>query len=151
MESVVRAVIVYVFLLIVVRLSGKRTLSEATAFDLVLLLIISETTQQAMVDNNHSMTNAALLILTLVSADVLLSLAKHWFPSLDPILDGTAIILIRDGKVLKDRLNRERVDLSDVLEAARQQLGLEELSQIKLAVLERSGEISVIPKRGVTS
>jgi uncharacterized membrane protein YcaP (DUF421 family) len=146
MESIIRAAIVYGFLLIVFRLSGKRTLSEATAFDLVLLLIISETTQQAMVDSDHSMTNGALLILTLVTLDVLLSLAKQWFPKLDPVLDGMAVILIRDGNVLKDRLNRERVDQADILEAAREQLGLEDLDQIKLAVLERSGQISIIPK-----
>lgn len=146
MESVIRGLIVYVFLLVVFRISGKRTLSEATAFDLVLLLIISETTQQAMVDNDHSMTNAALLILTLVGADILLSLVKRWFPILEPILDGTAVILVRDGHLLQDRMDRERVDVGDILEAARLQLGLEELAQIKLAVLERGGKISIVPQ-----
>src|SRR6186997_784732 len=101
MESVVRGLVVYFFLLIVFRIAGKRTLSEATAFDLVLLLIISETTQEAMVDNDHSMTNGGVLIFTLVGADILLSYAKQWFPALDPVLEGTAVILLRDGKVLK--------------------------------------------------
>ena len=146
MESVIRALIVYAFLLLVFRISGKRTLSQATAFDLVLLLIISETTQQAMVDNDHSMVNAAILILTLVGADVLLSLIKHWIPATDPILDGSAVILMKDGKVLQERLDYERVDANDILESARLQLGLERLDQIKIAVLERSGEISVVPK-----
>ena len=146
MESVVRGLIVYVFVLIVFRISGKRTLSEATAFDLILLLIISETTQQAMVDNDHSMVNAAILILTLVGADILLSMVKQWIPATDPILDGTAVILMRDGKLLQDRLNRERIDGNDILESARLQLGLESLDQIKLAVLERGGKISVVPK-----
>lgn len=146
MESVIRGLIVYAFLLLVFRISGKRTLSEATTFDLVLLLIISETTQQAMVGNDHSMTNAALLILTLVGADILLSLVKQWFPVLEPMLDGTAVILVRDGQPLKDRMDRERVDAEDILEAARLQLGLEEMSQIKLAVLERGGKISVVPR-----
>jgi uncharacterized membrane protein YcaP (DUF421 family) len=146
MEAVVRGLIVYVFLLVVFRIAGKRTLSEATAFDLVLLLIISETTQQAMVDNDHSMTNGAILVLTLVAADIGLSLAKQWLPWLDPVIDGTAVILMRDGQVLKDRLNRERVDTHDILEAARLQRGLESLDQIKLAVLERGGDISVVPR-----
>jgi uncharacterized membrane protein YcaP (DUF421 family) len=146
MESVLRGLVVYFFVLMVFRISGKRTHSEATTFDLVLLLIISETTQQAMVNGDHSMTNAAILILTLVGADMLLSFAKQRFPSLDPVLDGTAVILLRDGKVLRDRLNHERVDTSDILEAAREQLGLEHLHQIKLAVLERSGQISIVPK-----
>lgn len=146
MESVIRGLIVYVFVLVVFRISGKRTLSEATAFDLILLLIISETTQQAMVDNDHSMVNAAILILTLVGADIFLSLVKQWFPATDPILDGTAVVLMRDGKLLQDRLNRERVDANDILESARLQLGLENLDQVKLAILERSGRISVVPK-----
>src|SRR5688572_33196217 len=119
MEPVARGLIVYAFLLLVFRIAGKRTLSEATAFDLVLLLIISETTQQAMVDNDHSMTNGALLILTLVAADIVLSVIKQWLPFLDPVLDGTAVILVRDGKLQQDRLNRERVDANDILEAAR--------------------------------
>jgi uncharacterized membrane protein YcaP (DUF421 family) len=146
MESVVRGAVVYLFLLLVFRISGKRTLSEATAFDLVLLLIISETTQQAMVDGDHSMTNAALLILTLVGLDILLSLLKQRIPALDSVLDGVAVILVRNGEVLHDRLNRERVDTSDILEAARLQQGLQDLSQIELAVLERSGRISVVPR-----
>jgi uncharacterized membrane protein YcaP (DUF421 family) len=146
MDSILRGVIVYLFLLIVFRIAGKRTLSEATAFDLVLLLIISETTQQAMVDNDHSMTNGALLVLTLVGTDILLSVLKQRLPILDPILDGTAVILLRDGHVLENRLSRERVDKNDILEAARSQRGLDSLDQIKLAVLERGGEISVIPR-----
>lgn len=146
MSSVIRGLVVYLFLLLIFRISGKRTLSEATAFDLVLLLIISETTQQAMVDSDHSMTNGALLILTLVGVDILLSVLKQWIPALDPVLDGSAVILVRDGKLLQDRLNRERVDANDILEAARLQLGLESLDQIKLAVLERGGKISVVPK-----
>jgi uncharacterized membrane protein YcaP (DUF421 family) len=146
MESVIRGLIVYVFVLVVFRISGKRTLAEATAFDLILLLIISETTQQAMVDNDHSMVNAAILILTLVGADILLSMVKQWFPATDPILDGTAVVLMRDGKLLQDRLNRERVDANDILESARLQLGLENLDQVKLAILERSGRISIVPK-----
>ena len=146
MDSILRGVIVYLFLLIVFRIAGKRTLSEATAFDLVLLLIISETTQQAMVDNDHSMTNGALLVLTLVGTDILLSLLKQRLPFLDPILDGTAVILMRDGQVLEDRLTRERVDKNEILEAARIQLGIESLDEVKLAVLERGGDISIIPR-----
>jgi uncharacterized membrane protein YcaP (DUF421 family) len=146
MEPVIRGLIVYLFLLIVFRVAGKRTLSEATTFDLVLLLIISETTQQAMVDGDHSMTNGALLILTLVGADILLSLLKQWSPALETVMDGTAVILIRNGRVLQERLQRERIDVADILEAAREQRGLTDLDQIEMAILERSGQISIIPK-----
>src|ERR671910_264411 len=104
MDSVIRGLAVYIFLLLVFRISGKRTLSEATAFDLVLLLIISETTQQAMVDNDHSLTNCAVLVLTLVGIDIALSVVKQWSPAIDVILDGTAVILMKDGQLLEDRL-----------------------------------------------
>src|SRR5687768_12240729 len=146
MESVVRALIVYLFLLLVFRISGKQTLSETSNFDLVLLLIISETTQQAMVDNDHSMTNAALLILTLVGAAVVLSVIKQWSPTVDRWIDGVAVVLINEGKLEHQRMNRERVDENDILEAARAQQGLESLDQIKFAVLERGGKITVVPK-----
>ena len=146
MESVIRGLLVYFFLLIVFRISGKQTLSETSNFDLVLLLIISETTQQAMVDNDHSMTNAALLILTLVGAAVLLSVIKQWSPTVDRWIDGMAVVLIKEGKLEHQRMNRERVDENDILEAAREQQGLESIGQIKFAVLERGGKITVVPK-----
>jgi uncharacterized membrane protein YcaP (DUF421 family) len=147
MDSVIRGLLTYLFLLLVFRISGKRTLSEATSFDLVLLLIISETTQQAMVQNDHSMTNGVLLIVTLVGVDILLSLLKQWFPAVDAWLDGVPVVIMDNGKVLKDRLNRERVDESDILEAAREQEGLESLDQIRYAVLERGGKITIVPRR----
>lgn len=145
MESVVRAAVVYAFLLVVFRLAGKRTLSEATTFDLVLLLIISETTQHAMVGDDHSLVNAGVLILTLVGLDIALSIAKHHLPGLDPILDGTAVIVVRNGKLVQPVADRERVDVQDILEAARCQALIERLDQIKLAVIERSGNISILP------
>jgi uncharacterized membrane protein YcaP (DUF421 family) len=148
MESVVRALLVYIFLLLVFRISGKRTLSQATNFDLVLLLIISETVQQAMVDDDHSLTNGMLLILTLVGASIGLSLLKQRFPRVDAIIDGVPLVIVADGRLLHDRMDRERVDEGDLLEAARQAHGLERLDQIKYAVLERNGEITIVPTPG---
>jgi uncharacterized membrane protein YcaP (DUF421 family) len=148
MEPVIRALVVYLFLLVVFRISGKRTLSETSSFDLILLLIISETTQQAMVDGDHSMTNAALLVITLVSLDVLLSLVKRWSPSVESWLDGLPLIILRNGKPLEDRMHRERVDEADILEAGREKFGLKSLEEMEYAVLERHGDISVVPKRG---
>lgn len=145
MESVIRGLIVFFFLLLVFRLAGKRTLAETSSFDLVLLLIISETTQQAMVDSDHSMTNAALLVLTLVGADVVISLIKQRSRAVEHLVDGMPIVILEDGKPLKDRMDRERVDENDILEAARRQEGIEHLGEIKFAVLERSGEITVVP------
>lgn len=146
MESVLRGLLVYSFLLLVFRLSGKRTLSQSTNFDLVLLLIISETTQQAMVDSDHSITNGFLLILTLVGLTVAISLLKQKFPAAEQFLDGKPLILIDRGELKSERMNKSRVDEEDLLEAARMMHGLERLDQIKYAILERNGEISIVPK-----
>jgi uncharacterized membrane protein YcaP (DUF421 family) len=150
MDSIVRGLVVYVFLLIVFRIAGRRTLSETTTFDLVMLLIISETTQQAMVDNDHSITNGFLLILTLVGTSLLLSVVKIRFPGLDKWIDGLPVVVIRDGKVLRDPMVKVQVDEDDVLEAARSAHGLERMQQIKHAVVERDGHITVVPQQGST-
>ena len=145
MDTVFRGLLTYTFLLIVFRISGKRTLSQATSFDLVLLLIISETTQQAMVDNDHSITNGFLLIITLIGTSILLAALKQFFPKLDLFLDGQPVLVINKGKLLKDVMNKTHVDEEDILSAARMLHGLERLDQIKYAILERDGNISIVP------
>lgn len=146
MDSILRGVVVYVFLLVIFRIAGKRTLSQTTTFDLVLLLIISETTQQAMVDNDHSMTNGALLIGTLVGLTILLSVLKQRFPKLDLLLEGAPLVIVDKGKLLRDRMDKCRVDESEILSAARQTQGLARMDQIEYAIVERNGDISIIPK-----
>jgi uncharacterized membrane protein YcaP (DUF421 family) len=146
MESVVRGLAMYLILLVVFRLAGKRTLSETSSFDLVLLLIISETTQQAMVDSDHSLTNAVVLILTLVCADVLLSLWKQRSKLVQRAVDAAPVVIVQDGRMLAEAANAERIDEQEIMEAARRQMGLESLSQIRFAVLEGSGKITVVPK-----
>ncbi len=133
-------------MLTVIRASGRRILGEMTSFDFVLLLVISEATQNAMVGNDFSLTNGALVILTLVGLDVALSLAKSRWERLDRWIDGVPTILVEDGRLLTDRMRRARVGADDILEAARELQGLERVDQIKYAVLERDGGISVIPK-----
>jgi uncharacterized membrane protein YcaP (DUF421 family) len=145
MQSVLRAVAIYAFLLLIFRITGKRSLAQITVFDFVLMLIIGEATQQALLGEDFSVINAYIVIGTLMFLELGLSLVKGWFPGLDPILDGTPLVIVENGKLLKHRITRERVDLSDVLTAARERHGLERLDQIKYAVLERSGGISIVP------
>jgi uncharacterized membrane protein YcaP (DUF421 family) len=146
MDSVLRAAAIYAFLMLIFRLTGKRTLAQITAFDFVLLLIIGEATQQALLGNDFSIINACVVIGTLMFLELGLSLAKGRWPRLDPVLDSTPVVIVEDGRLLEDRATQERVDLSDVLAAARDRHGLERLEQIKFAVLERSGGISIIPR-----
>lgn len=151
MESVVRGLVVYAFLLIVFRLAGKRTLAQATNFELVLLLIISETTQQAMVDDDHSVTNGFLLILTLIGCTILLSVLKQRFRVLEKWLDDVPLVVFENGRMHHERMDKLRVDEQDILAAAREHQGLENLGEIKYAIVERNGEITIIPKRNEKS
>ncbi|MBA3659010.1 MAG: DUF421 domain-containing protein [Gemmatimonadales bacterium] len=146
MSSVMRAVVVYLFLLALFRLAGKRSLSQVTTFDLVLTLIISEAVQQALISDDNSMTNAFLLVLTLVGLDILLSFIKQRSQRLSRLLDGTPVVVVEDGRLLRDRMKRERVDEGDILHAAREHQGLASLDEIAYAVVERSGGITVVPK-----
>jgi uncharacterized membrane protein YcaP (DUF421 family) len=146
MDAVLRAAAIYFFLLALFRISGSRTLADATAFDLVLLLIVAEATQQALVGTDYSVTAAVLLILTLVGVDIALSFAKQRSRRLERIMDGMPVVLVEDGRALTGPMNRARVDEKDIMSAARLHQGLERLDQIKFAVLESSGGISIIPR-----
>lgn len=146
MESVLRAAALYAFLLVLFRITGRRALSEITTFDFVLLLVIGEATQQALLGDDFSVINAFVVIATLVLIDILLSLFKERLPQVGRFLDGVPLIVVEYGKPLTERLRKARITEEDILEAARQSQGLERLEQIRFAVLEKNGQISVIPE-----
>lgn len=146
MESVIRGLTIYLFLWLVFRISGKRTLAETSPFELVLLLIISEVTNEAMVDSDHSITNAFLLIMTLTAISVVFSFIKHYSAAANRWLEGLPLPLIREGKVLKENLDKARVDEEEILMSARFTQGVDRLEDIKNATVENDGKISVIPR-----
>jgi len=146
-NPVLRAAVIYFFLLAVFRLAGKRTFSQMTSFDFVLLLIVAEATQQALVGNDYSLTQSLLVIVTLVGIDIFLSLVKQRFPRIEKWVDGVPLVIVENGRPLKHLMDKERVDEKDILAAARETQGLERMDQIQFAILERSGGISIIPKK----
>ncbi|MBV9211720.1 MAG: DUF421 domain-containing protein [Acidobacteria bacterium] len=146
MESILRAAAIYFFLLIVFRIAGKRSLTEMSNFEFVLLLIVGEATQQAVLGKDYSLTNAFLVIITLVGLSILLSLLKLRSEGLRKIFDGMPLVIVENGRPLSEVMRRARVMEDDILEAARELQGLERMEQIKFAVLESSGVISIIPK-----
>jgi uncharacterized membrane protein YcaP (DUF421 family) len=148
MDAIVRGFAVYIFLLLIFRIAGKRTLAESTNFELVLLLIISETVQGALTNGDHSVTNGFLLVMTLIGISILLSVLKQRFSSFEQWLDGVPTVIMQNGRMMRDRMDKIRVDENDILEAARRLQGLERLDQVKYAVVERSGEISIVPVNG---
>ena len=147
MDSVIRAAVIYFLLLVIFRLAGNRSIGQLTAFDFVLLLVVSEAIQDALITGDYSITNALLLVITLVGLDIMLSLWKQRSPRIEKLLDGAPVLVMQDGKLHHDRMQKERVDEADILSSARERLGLERLDQIKHVVVEASGGISVVPKK----
>lgn len=145
MNPVIRGVIIYLFLLLIFRLMGKRALKETTTFDLVLLLIISEVTQQALVGEDYSIITSAVLISTLTGLDLLLTLLKKTSPLLGKITEGSPLVVVNNGKPLKKRMDKTNIDEEDVMQAARLTFGIQKIEEIKYAVLEKDGTITIIP------
>jgi uncharacterized membrane protein YcaP (DUF421 family) len=146
MDSVLRAAAIYFFLLLMFNIAGKRALSETNTFDFVVLLIISEATQEAMMGNDPSLTNALSVILTLMGLSIIMSLWKFRSSRLENIMTGGPLIIVEHGQPLYERMKKVRVDEADIMQAARDSQGLERMEQIKYAVLEHSGSISIIPR-----
>lgn len=145
MDAVLRAGAIYLALLLLFKLSGRRSLAQLTTFDFVLLLIIGEATQQALLGEDFSITNAVLVIATLIVLDVGASLLKRRSDWLARLLDGSPTILVEDGVPMQWRLDKARLTLDDVMESARES-GLERLEQIRYAIIERNGKISIIQR-----
>jgi uncharacterized membrane protein YcaP (DUF421 family) len=146
MASVVRAFVIYLFVFVVFRISGQRTLAQITTFDFVLLLIIGEATQQGLLGDDFSVTNAFVVVGTLILTDIAMSLAQKRFPALERLVEGLPVVLIDNGQKVDLHMKRSRVSEADILERARQSQGLESLDQVKYAVLERDGSISIVPR-----
>jgi uncharacterized membrane protein YcaP (DUF421 family) len=147
MDSVLKACAVYLFLWAIVRISGRRTLGEMTAFDFVLFLIIGGATQRAITGQDYSLTNAFILVATFITIEIGLSLIERDSPLMRRILNATPTILVENGHVLAYRMRRARVTEDNILEAARRLHGLERMDQIKYAILEPSGDISIVPNK----
>lgn len=146
MDSVLRAAAMYVALMILFKIAGRRSLAELTTFDFVLLMIIGEATQQALLGDDFSLTNSIVVIVTLIAVDVGLSLLKRRSSIISRLIDGEPTILVEHGKILHERLRNARLIEADLMEAARSSQGIETVEQIKFAILERNGKISVIPR-----
>lgn len=144
MDSVLRAAALYMALMVLFKIAGRRSLAELTTFDFVLLMIIGEATQQALLGDDFSMTNALMVIVTLIAIDVGFSLLKQRSTWVSRLIDGGPTIIVENGRILQDRMRHARLVEADIMEAARSSQGIEALEQIKFAIIERNGKISVI-------
>lgn len=146
MDIVARSITVYVVVLVLMRLRGKRQLGQLEAFDFVLLLIVAEASQQAMLGDDFSVTNGMLVIATLITVDHFFGFLKQRFATVRRLASGVPRLLMENGALLRDRMEAEGIDEDDILQSARSSQGIETLDQIKYVVLERNGQLSVIPR-----
>ena len=146
MEMILRAVAIYLILLVVFKIAGRRALLQMTSFDLILLLIISEATQQALLGDDFSVTGAMLTIITLVVIDMLFGLAKKYISGAESMFDGSPVILVVHGELQQEKLKKVDVSCDDILVSARQNHGKYQLEKIKYGIHERNGHISIIPE-----
>ncbi len=151
MDIVVRALAIYLVIVVLFRVTGKRTMAQVTTVDLVLLLIISEATQQALLGDDFSITTAALAIITLVFLDRVADLLKFKSRKINRLIEGAPVVLVEHGRPVRHRLRKEHISVDDILAVARNQQGLLRLDQIEYAILESSGGISIIPTSDTTS
>jgi uncharacterized membrane protein YcaP (DUF421 family) len=147
MEIVVRASVIFFVLWGITRALGKRELSQLSAFELVLLVAMGDLVQQGVTQNDHSMTGAALAVSTITIWILVLSYASFRSRRLASIFEGTPSVVFRDGTPLEPVLKAQRLTLEEIEEAARAQ-GIEDLREVKIAVLEPGGKLSFITGDG---
>jgi len=146
MDLVLRAIVVFIFLLVLTRVIGKRELSSLQPFDLILLIVLGDAVQQGLTQDDYSLTGALLVVGTFAVLQVSVSWASYRFPRIRPVLEGEPVIVVQDGKPIDRNLKRERLTVEEIAEEARKQ-SIAHLDEIKFAVLETSGEISFIKKQ----
>ncbi len=146
-EIVVRTVVVYVVVLAMLRLAGKRELGQMTPFDLVVILVISNAVQNAMVGSDTSLLGGVIAAATLTAVNIAVGRFGRRIPLFQHVLVGEPRLLLRDGQLLLGNLAKEDITPEEVAMAAREH-GVEDLADLSAAILEPDGSISIIEKRG---
>jgi len=144
-DVAIRTAVIYVVLIAGLRIAGKREVGQLSIFDLIVLLVIADAVQNAMVGQNTSLAGGIVAAITLITLDKLLNVVTERVPRVRNLLEGESQELIRDGVVLEDALRKEGIDDEDLAAALRRQ-GVLDPSEVRLAVLETDGSISVVAK-----
>jgi uncharacterized membrane protein YcaP (DUF421 family) len=144
MEIVVRVAIIYVFLMLGLRVIGKREFGQLTPFELVTLLLIPEIVTKALTGQDYSLTAAFIGVSTLLVLVFLTSLLAYRFPTFGRFTEGRPALLAREGTLVPATLHRERVS-PDEIRLELHKYGLEEWAQVKWALLEVDGSITLVP------
>lgn len=145
-EFVVRAAVVYGVLLVMVRLTGKRTVGQFTPFDLLVVMLLAEGVTNSLSGGDESLVGGLILAATLVTLDMTIALVSSRSAKADSVLQGKPVLVGRDGVIYEDVLRRERVPRADVEQALR---GADcDIEDMRMAILEANGEISILKRQG---
>lgn len=145
-EFVLRAVVVYVFVLVVVRLAGKRSVGQFTPFDLVVVVLLGNAVQNSLIGQDTSLLGGLLLAATLIGLNWLVGWITARSPRVDRLVEGSPVLLVRDGVVFEQALRQQHLSRGDLDESLRQQ-GCDDIDDVALAVLETNGHVSVIRRQ----
>jgi uncharacterized membrane protein YcaP (DUF421 family) len=146
LEKVVRPVLVYVFLVVGLRLAGKRELAQLNAFDLVVLLTLSNTVQNAIIGADNSVLGGVIGAATLLLFNYVVVRYVFSHPRIERLIEGDADVLVRGGKVLDERLRAEGITLNE-LEAASRRQGFASLTEVDKAILEANGGVTFVSRK----
>jgi uncharacterized membrane protein YcaP (DUF421 family) len=144
-EIILRTAVVYVVVLVLLRVAGKRELGQMSPVDLVVILVIANAVQNAMTGGDNSLIGGVIAATTLVAMNIAFSRVAHRIPYLEHLFESDPTSLLKDGKLIKRNMDRENVDMDELMMAAREH-GIDDLKGVEAAYLERDGSISVIPK-----
>lgn len=143
LEIAVRTTIIYVVVLVGIRLTGKREVGQMTPFDLVLLLLISNAVQNAMTGPDTSVTGGLVAAVTLLAVNAVVSRLAWRYTKVRKLVEGTPTLLIHSGKILEENLAKEELTRESLQQALREH-SVASVEEVKLAVLEVDGSISVL-------
>ena len=145
MDLAIRAVVLYAFVFLLTRIVGRRELSSLGPFDLILLIVLGDSIQQGLTQDDYSVTGAVIVVGAIAVLQVLTSYASFRLPFLRPVLEGQPIVVVEDGRPIEKNLNRERISIEELAEEMRKQQ-IASLDEVQWAVLETGGSISFIKK-----
>ena len=148
MEIVIRSSIIFFFLFLVTRGLGRKELSQLSAFDLILFVIMGDIVQQVVTQEDMSLTGSMLAVSTMAFWILVFSVVNYRMPRIRPVLEGVPLVIVRDGELIHPVLRRERLLPDEVLEEARLQ-GIDQLRSVKIGVLEPDGKFSFIRDPGI--
>ena len=146
MDIVLRAVVAYVFILFLMRVVGRRELSSMEPSDVILLVVIGDLVQNGVTQSDYSITGIVLAAGTIGLLATLTAYATFRSSRLRNVVEGEPVILVEDGRLIERNMKHERLTLDEVMEQARLQQGVESLRDVRWAVLETSGSISIVKK-----